>query len=126
MYNVQRVIHVLVRAKLALDVAVAEDAHLGLQFLAVHAQNAPVELQRGEQRQGLAEAGLGAHCCRRGEEAEGRAHLGGSRGSRGAGVVRRGWKCRRASGRGIGDSEMRAVRTDLFFLNSNASFFSPG
>lgn len=71
----QWILNLLMSPELALHVAVAQQAHLGLEFFAVHAQNAPVELQRRKEGQGLAEAGLGAHCGGRGHEAEGGAHV---------------------------------------------------
>ena len=57
----QRILHIPMSPKLALQVRVAEDAHLGVEFLAVDAENAAVELERREEGEGFTEAGFGAH-----------------------------------------------------------------
>jgi hypothetical protein len=56
----QRIVHAPVCAKLGLHVGVAQHAHFRVEF-AVYAQDAPVELERWEEGEGVAEAGLGAY-----------------------------------------------------------------
>lgn len=72
MYNMQRIIHIPMSPEFTLHIAIAQNPHLGVKFLAVHAENATVELQRREQSQGLREAGFGAEGGWRGETAGGR------------------------------------------------------
>lgn len=52
----QWILRAPVRAELVLDVGVAEDAHLGVELAAVHAEEAPVERDRREEGEGFGEA----------------------------------------------------------------------
>ena len=60
-YNMDRVLHSAVRPELRLHVAVAKQAHLGIELPSVDAEKATVEVDRREEGHGLAKAGLGAH-----------------------------------------------------------------
>lgn len=72
-----RVLHGSMRAELRLHVAVAEEAHLGIELPSVHAEKTTVEVERREEGHGLAEARLGAHAGWGGhEEAREGSHLG--------------------------------------------------
>lgn len=56
-----RVLHSAVRPKFRLHVAVAKQAHLGIELPSVDAEKATVEVDGREEGHGLAETGLGAH-----------------------------------------------------------------
>jgi hypothetical protein len=52
----QRILDIPMCAELALNVGVAQDAHLGVELAAVDAEDAAVELEWGEEGEGFAEA----------------------------------------------------------------------
>ena len=59
-YQMGRVLHIAVRPELGLDVLVSQDPHLGGKMLAVGAEEATVQRDRGQQRHGArSEALLG-------------------------------------------------------------------
>lgn len=56
-----RILNLPMRSKLRLHIQVAQNAHFGIELLAMNAEKAAVELEWWEEGHGFAEAGLGAH-----------------------------------------------------------------
>lgn len=63
-----RILHRAMRPELRLHIAIAKQAHLGIELPSVGAEKATVEVDGREEGHGLAEAGLGAHSRRGGHE----------------------------------------------------------
>lgn len=59
--DMHRILSLPMRPKLRLDIQIAQNAHFGIELLAMNAEKAAVQLEGWEEGDGFGEAGLGAH-----------------------------------------------------------------